>query len=189
MALVGVGAEIAQYARAFRELKRTDMLIVPGTGVVTDAFGVSHWGPYSEFKWVVMAKLRRCKVLFVSVGAGPIDHPLGQVLVKATLSMAGYRSYRDDASRDYLRGIGFRAGGDRVYPDLAFGLPEALLRGDRARSRGTRRTVGLGLMVYPGKYSSVDPRAETYTDYLESLAVLAKWLLEHDYDIPASAGR
>ena len=73
MAFVGVGAELRQYARAFRKLKGTDMLIVPGTGLVTDAFGLSDWGPYSLFKWVLMAKLRRCRVLFVSVGAGPID--------------------------------------------------------------------------------------------------------------------
>ena len=154
MAFVGVGAELRQYARAFRELKGTDMLIVPGTGLVTDAFGLLNWGPYSLFKWVLMAKLRRSRVLFVSIGAGPIDSILGRGLVKATLSLADYRSYRDDASRDYLRGIGFPAKRDRVYPDLVFGLPESLLSRDHARSEGTRRVVGLGLMVYHGKYSA-----------------------------------
>ena len=84
-ALVGMGAELALYARAFRELKRTDMLIVSGTGVVTDAYGLSYWGPYSQFKWVVMAKLRRCRVLFVSVGAGPIYHTLGRILGQGDL--------------------------------------------------------------------------------------------------------
>ena len=182
-ALVGVGAELRQYARAFSNLKGTDMLIVPGTGLVTDAYGLAHWGPYSQFKWVLMAKLRRSKVLFVSVGAGPIDRPVGRVLVKAGLSLADYRSYRDTASRDYLRGIGFRAKRDRVYPDLAFSLPEEWLSGGQPRPEGTRRVVGLGLMVYAGKYSAVDPRPETYLAYLESLAVFAKWLLEHDYDI------
>lgn len=183
MAFVGVGAELRQYARAFRKLKRTDMLIVPGTGVLTDAYGLSSWGPYSVFKWVLMAKLRRSGVLFVSIGAGPIDRPVGRVLVKAALSLADYRSYRDDSSRDYLRGIGFRAKRDRVYPDLVFSLPEALLSPDDGRSEGARRIVGLGLMVYAGRYSAADPRAETYTAYLESLAVFATWLLEHDYDI------
>jgi polysaccharide pyruvyl transferase WcaK-like protein len=43
--------------------------------------------------------------------------------------------------------------------------------------------VGLGLMVYAGKYSTLHPRDETYNAYLESLAVFAGWLLEHDYDI------
>src|ERR1700744_5335344 len=65
MALGGAGAEVGQYARAWRELRGTDMLIVPGTGLVTDVFGITSWGPYSQFKWVLMAKLARCKVLFV----------------------------------------------------------------------------------------------------------------------------
>ena len=183
MAFVGVGAELRQYARAFRKLKGSDMLIVPGTGLVTDAFGLHRWGPYSMFKWVLMAKLRRTRVLFVSIGAGPIDRALGRILVKAALSLADYRSYRDDASRDYLSAIGFRTTRDRVYPDLVFSLPEALFTRDHVRSEGTRRVVGLGLKVYEGKYSAADPRRETYTAYLESLAVFATWLLEHDYDI------
>lgn len=183
MALVGLGGELRQYARAFRELKGTDMLIVPGTGLLTDAEGLSHWGPYSVFKWVLTAKLRRCRVLFVSVGVGPLDGALGRALVKATLSLADYRSYRDDSSRDYLRGIRFRTKGDPVYPDLVFSLPQTLLpRGD-TRSDGTRRVVGLGLMVYAGKYSAVDPHPETYRAYLKSLALFAIWLLDHDYDI------
>ena len=183
MAFVGLGRELRQYARAFRKLKGTDVLIIPGTGLVTDAFGLSRWGPYSQFKWVLMAKLRRSRVLFVSVGAGPVDRGLGRVLVRTTLSLADYRSYRDDASRDYLTGIGFHATRDRVYPDLAFGLPDALFPRDHAQSEGTRRVVGLGLMEHYGRYSAADPGPETYTTYLESLANFATWLLEHDYDI------
>jgi polysaccharide pyruvyl transferase WcaK-like protein len=100
MAMLGVGAELHQFARAFRELEGTDMLIVPGTGLVTDAYGLSQWGPYSQFKWALMAKLRRSRVLFVSIGAGPIHRRAGRVLAKAALSLADYRSYRDKASRD-----------------------------------------------------------------------------------------
>jgi polysaccharide pyruvyl transferase WcaK-like protein len=183
MAFAGVGAELRQYARAFKRLKGTDALIVPGTGLVTDAYGLSYWGPYSLFKWSVAAKLRGCKIMLVSVGAGPIYRGIGRVLVKAALSLADYRSYRDEASRDYLKGIGFRVNGDRVYPDLVFDLPEGLVPRVPARPEGARRIVGLGLMVYAGKYSAADPRPETYTHYLESLADFAQWLLEHDYDI------
>ena len=41
--------------------------------------------------------------------------------------MADYRSYRDEASSDCLKAIGFRSEQDPVYPDLVFSLPEALL--------------------------------------------------------------
>lgn len=183
LAFIGVSDEVRQYARAFRQLKGTDMFIVPGTGLLTDAWGLSSWGPYSLFKWVLMAKLGRCKVFFVSVGAGPIDRPLGRLLVRSALRLADYRSYRDDSSKSYLRGIGFRAERDPVYPDLVFGLPDSFLSLDADRSERRRPVVGLGLMVYAGKYSATDPSPETYKAYLEALAVFAEWLLEHDYDI------
>ena len=180
---VAAGAQIWDYARAFSKLKGTDALIVPGTGLLTDAYGLQQWGLHSQFKWALMAKLRRARVLYVSVGAGPIDRPLGRMLAKATLSLADYRSYRDDASRDYLKGIGFPAERDPVYPDLVFGLPEAMLVDEGAQSAAPRRVVGLGLMGYSEKYSSSDSRPETYTTYLEALAALAGWLLERGYDI------
>jgi polysaccharide pyruvyl transferase WcaK-like protein len=182
-AFLGAAGELRQYARAFRALDGTDLLIVPGTGLLNDASGLYNWGPYSMFKWVLVAKLRRCRLLFVSVGVGPLDRSLGRALVKAALSMADYRSYRDDSSLRYLRGIGFRANEDRVYPDLVFGLPQELLPKASPRSDRTRRVVGLGLMVYAGKYSAAEPTPETYTAYLDALAVFAQWLLDHGYDI------
>ena len=176
-------AEALQYARAFWQLKRSDMLIVPGTGLVTDAYGLGHWGPYNMFKWVLMAKVRRARVLFISVGAGPIDRTLGRALVKAAMSLADYRSYRDDASRDCLRGIGLRVNGDRVYPDLVFSMPEVASLHEHAYTEGGRRVVGLGLMGYVGMYCAADPLPETYNAYLASLASFATWLLANDYDI------
>jgi polysaccharide pyruvyl transferase WcaK-like protein len=182
-ALVGLYAELRQYVRAFVKLKGTDTLIVPGTGLVNDAFGLSQWGPLGMFRWVLMAKLRGCRVLIISVGAGPIDTALGRMLIKAIFRLADYRSYRDDVSRDCLRGIGFAAEADPVYPDLAFSLPEPLLPQRSDRPATARRVVGLGLMEYYGKYSASDPRPETFTAYLECLVAFASWLLAHDYDV------
>ncbi|HEX5194068.1 MAG TPA: polysaccharide pyruvyl transferase family protein [Solirubrobacteraceae bacterium] len=182
-ALAGIAAEAAQYRRAFGELKGTDMLIVPGTGLVTDAFGLANWGPYSQFKWVLMAKLRRTRVLYVSVGAGPVDTVAGRRLVRAALSLADYRSYRDEASRECMRSIGVRVDDDRVFPDLVFGLPVALPAREHARAAQSRPVVGLGLMVFPGRYSAADPHPRTYRTYLDSLAAFAEWLLTRGYDI------
>jgi chemotaxis protein methyltransferase CheR len=183
MSLAGAAAELAQYGRAFAELRGSDMLIVPGTGLVTDVFGLSSWGPYNLFKWILIAKLRRCRVLFVSIGAGPFETPLGRSLVRAATSLGDYRSFRDEPSRDAVRAIGGGSERDTVYPDLAFGLPRGLLPARSSPSRRERRVVGLGLMVYYGRYSTADPHSGTYATYLESLAVFAAWLLEHDYDI------
>ena len=180
---VALVAELREYARAYRELTGTDVLIVPGTGLLTDAYGLAGWGPYSLFKWCLLARLRGCRVQFVSVGAGPIYGTAGRALVRAALSLAGYRSYRDASSRDYLTGISVATDGDEIYPDLAFSLSDELVVRDQVVPEGGRRVVGLGLMEYPGRYSSADPQAETYSAYLQSLATFAAWLLEHDYDI------
>ena len=187
MAFLGVREEVGQYVRAFNTLRETDMLIIPGTGLLTDAYGLSSWGPYNVFKWSLVAKLRGCKVLFVSVGVGPLYGTLGRFLAKSALLLADYRSYRDSSSATYLPTTGFRATDDPVYPDLVFSLPQTLLPPDANRVGGNR-VVGLGLMLYAGKYSVATPRDETYRVYLESLVLFVKWLLAHDYDVRLLVG-
>ena len=158
------------------------MLIVAGTGLVSDAYGLRGWGPYSLFKWSLLAKMRGCKLLFVSVGAGPIYGHLGRVLVRASLALADFRSYRDASSLHYLNSIGFATTTDRVYPDLAFSLPLAVI--PLHSNRGTRRpVVGVGVMLYAGKYSVEKPSITIYRNYLENLLILVRWLLESEYDV------
>jgi len=168
-------------------LRRIDMLIVPGTGLLTDAYGLLNWGPYNMLKWSLMAKICRCKLLFVSVGAGPIYGTLGRCFVKSALSLADFRSYRDKPTMQYLMDIGFRADNDHVYPDLVFSLPVAAIPKQDTRSRG-RSVVGLGLMGYAGKYSVSNPSNETYLRYLENLAKVVRWLLAHEYDVRLLSG-
>ncbi|HUA38722.1 MAG TPA: polysaccharide pyruvyl transferase family protein [Candidatus Sulfopaludibacter sp.] len=179
---IGAPSELCRWLDAFKALKKADVLIIPGTGLLTDAYGLLNWGPYNLFKWSVAAKLRRCKLVFVSVGAGPLYGVLGRYFVKSALSLADFRSYRDRASLNYLQSVGISTNGDPVYPDLVFGLPEAMLphRGER---RSDRRVVALGLMPYAGKYSAADPSDDTYQEYLNNLVTFTQWLLARDYDV------
>ena len=184
---IAAPSEFCRWFETFNTLRRADMLIIPGTGLLTDAYGLMAWGPYNLFKWSLIASVCRCKVLFVSVGAGPVYSALGKYFVKSALSLADFRSYRDKASLEYLKGIGFSTNSDRIYPDLVFSLPEAMLphHGDR---RGKRSIVGLGVMPYAGKYSVAKPSDVTYRKYLESLVTFVRWLLMHDYDIRLLTG-
>ncbi|HET6413616.1 MAG TPA: polysaccharide pyruvyl transferase family protein [Anaeromyxobacter sp.] len=171
--------EIWGLARAYRSLAGTRMLVMTGTGMLGD-FGIEPLGLHYEIlKWAALAKAHGAKVLFVSVGAGPLAKPLSRRIVKWALSIADYRSYRDEFSRRYLAEIGFDTKKDFVYPDIAFGLPV-----DAALPRLRRtRVVGLGVMDYYGTES--DPRRgeETYRQYLENLANFVSWLLERDYTV------
>jgi len=107
---------------------------------------------------------------------------LGKYFVKSALSLADFRSYRDNASLQYVKSIGFLTNSDSVYPDLVFSLPEAMLPHDGDR-RGKRPIVGLGVMPYAGKYSIARPTDAIYQEYLKSLVTFVRWLLVHDYDI------
>src|SRR5206468_8161134 len=78
--LVAIPSEIYRWFRGIRLLRSTDILIIPGTGLLTDAGGLLGWGPYGVFKWCVIAKLSGCEILFVSVGGGPIYSTSGKLL-------------------------------------------------------------------------------------------------------------
>ena len=179
---VGIPSELYRWVESVRTLWGNDVLIVVGTGLLTDAFSLAGWGPYSTFKWSVAARLCRCQLSFVSVGVGPLHRRAGRFLVKSSLSLADFRSYRDEATVQYLKGIGFHREEDKVYPDLAYSLPLDLLPQDQPR-QGRRPVVGLGLMTHSGMYGVEKTTAEDYAAYLETLAILVKWLLAHDYDI------
>jgi polysaccharide pyruvyl transferase WcaK-like protein len=179
---IGIPSELYRWIEGLMMLKYTDVLIIPGTGLLTDAYGLRSWGPYSLFKWSLTAKMRGCKLLFVSVGAGPIYSRAGRWLVRSALALADFRSYRDTATKEYLSSIGVAAASDRVYPDLAFSIGDQIRR-KCVISRGCRSVVGLGLMLYHRKLSGDVRRECTYTAYLEQLVVFVKWLLAQDYDI------
>ncbi len=179
---VGIPSEIYRWLKGIVTLRSTDVLIIVGTGLLTDAFSLGGWGPYSTFKWSVIAKLCRCKLCFVSVGAGPLNRATGRFLVKSALSLADFRSYRDGSTLQYLKSIGFRPDDDRLYPDLAFSLPAALLSHSDSR-KGRRLVVGLGLMAYSAMYGIERTTSADYATYLETLAELVKWLLNREYDV------
>src|SRR6185437_15100885 len=181
-AFVGVPSEIYRWLKATRSLRDTEFFIVVGTGLLTDAFRLGGWGPYSVFKWTVAAKLAKCKVCFVSVGAGPLERPIGRFLIKFSLSLADFCSFRDQATLEYMRSIGLRREADRVFPDLAFSLPSDVLPQARPPRNG-HPIVGLGLMTFDGMYGVEKTTRGHYNAYLETLVDLVKWLLGHGYDI------
>jgi polysaccharide pyruvyl transferase WcaK-like protein len=182
MLSIGIISEPYRWVKGLMMLRRTDMLIIPGTGLLTDAYGLLSWGPYNLFKWSLIARVCRCKLFFVSVGAGPIYGVLGRCFVKSALSFADFRSYRDNSTMQYLNGIGFQTNNDRVYPDLVFSLPQAVIpHQDTKKSR--RPVVGLGLMYDAGRYSVPNPRNETHLAYLENLVKVVRWLIAQEYDV------
>ncbi len=173
-------ARIRDHIGAFRNIRRLDALLIPGTGILDD-FGERPIGfPYSLFLTCLVAKLRGIPVAFVSTGAGPIHHPLSRWLMKSAAGMAAYRSYRDLISKEFMQSIGFDASRDPVYPDLAFRLPDPALA---ERPNGHAPTIGIGVMAYYGWSGDPEANAAIYQLYMKKLAGFAIWLLNNGYRI------
>jgi polysaccharide pyruvyl transferase WcaK-like protein len=180
---LGPFIELGRWVKVIQHLAGTHMLVMTGTGMLSDV-GISPFGlHYDILRWSIAAKLCRCKVLFVSVGVGPIRHPISKILVKAALRLADYRSYRDMFSKRYVEEMGIALKGDAVYPDLAFSLPTGMLPNGRARD--SRRTVvGIGLITYDTRRTTSQESVETiYRDYITKVASFVRWLIEHNYTV------
>jgi len=176
---IGIPVELYRWFSVIKELMGSHMLMMTGTGMLSDS-GIGPLGlHYDILRWSVVAKLCRCKLLFVSVGAGPLRHPLARFFVKAALRMADYRSYRDNFSKGYVKSIGFDADADAVYPDLAFSLPEGMLPNDQ-RDGDKRAPVGVGLITHYVQRSLSDDVEQTYREYVTKMARFIGWLVEHN---------
>ena len=179
---IGIPAELYRWYKAVKMLKGSDMLVMTGTGMLGD-FGILPFGlHYDILRWAIVARLCRCKLLFVSVGVGPIRNLLSGCFVKAALSFADYRSYRDGFSKHYLESVGFATNGDTVYPDLAFSLPQAIMPDNHVRD-SQETVVGVGIMTYYNKPHTSASDETAYSDYIGKVAAFVMWLLEHQYTV------
>jgi len=176
-------AEPLSWGAALATMWRADALLMSGTGMLADSGEGPSGLPYEILKWSLAAWLCRRRLLFVSVGVEPMLHWLSRFFIRTSLRLAGYRSYRDAQSRALLQRIGFPAGGDAVYPDLAFSLPASLA--DRVVPHGpsARPTVAVGLYDYCGRGAVSAVEAQAYRGYLDKLCTLVHWLLERGYSV------
>jgi polysaccharide pyruvyl transferase WcaK-like protein len=83
-----------------------------------------------------------------------------------------------------MESVGVDVRSDRVYPDLAFRLPNPKL----SRLDGTPLTVALGVMSYRGWRSDLEPRDELSEAYLKKLTRFVIWLLDRGYYVRILTG-
>ncbi|MFF9809249.1 polysaccharide pyruvyl transferase family protein [Streptomyces coeruleorubidus] len=125
IAAKGLG-KLVDAVRTAAWVRRHDVVIVPGMGVLEATLPLRPWGfPYSLFLLCASGRLFGTRVALVSVGAAAIGNRPTRTLVRWSARLATYRSYRDTQSRDAMRAMGVDTTRDEVYPDLAFALPAA----------------------------------------------------------------
>jgi polysaccharide pyruvyl transferase WcaK-like protein len=178
--------EIPLWIRTMRQVRTLDQLIVAGTGALDDFAAMNPLGLTLDlFRWTLLARLLGVKLSYVSVGAGPIHHPINRILMKWSLAFGSYRSYRDEWSRDYLTGIGFDTSEDQIYPDLVFGRPKHTLPPRRAIAKSPK-IIGVGVMTYSGWSSS---STEIYDRYIQNISRFTTWLLQQGYVVRLLVGQ
>ncbi|GCD40473.1 polysaccharide pyruvyl transferase family protein [Streptomyces paromomycinus] len=174
VAAKGLGKVVDAF-RTAAWVRRHDVVIVPGMGVLEATLPLRPWGfPYALFLLCASGRLTGTRVALVGVGAAPIGNRATRALVRWSARLATYRSYRDTLSRDAMRATGVDTAHDEVYPDLAFALP--VPQADTPPD--SPGTVCVGVMAFHG---SDDDRAradEIHRRYLEGTTRFVRTLVE-----------
>ncbi|WP_413798218.1 polysaccharide pyruvyl transferase family protein [Streptomyces iranensis] len=171
-------------------VRRHDVVIVPGMGVLEATLPLRPWGfPYSLFLLCASGRLLRTRVALVGVGAAEIGNRPTRALVRWSARLAAYRSYRDTRSRDAMRAMGVDTARDEVYPDLAFALPTprewGIPRsepvgelGEAPSGSGSPGPVCLGVMDFHGGNDDRAQADEIYRRYLDGTIRFVRALVE-----------
>ncbi|GHA27228.1 membrane protein [Streptomyces spiroverticillatus] len=164
--------KVVDAARTAAWVRRHDVVIVPGMGVLEATLPLRPWGfPYALFLLCASGRALGTPVALVGVGAAPIRDRATRALVRWSGKLAAYRSYRDDLSRDAMRRMGVDTSGDKVYPDLAFALPTP-------QASAPPGQVCVGVMDFHGGNDDRARAEEIHRRYLEGTTRFVRALVE-----------
>ncbi|MGX1563148.1 polysaccharide pyruvyl transferase family protein [Streptomyces sp. NPDC055506] len=175
-AIAGKGlGKLVDVVRTAAWVRRHDVVIVPGMGVLEATLPLRPWGfPYSLFLLCAAGRLFRTRVALVGVGAAPIRDRATRALVRRSARLAAYRSYRDAQSRDAMREMGVDTAHDEVCPDLAFALPTPPAIGPS----GPPGAVCVGVMDFHGGNDDRARAEEIHRRYLDGTTRFVRALIE-----------
>lgn len=121
LALVSrLSREAHHWVYAWRALESCTCLVISGGGQLDDLWGGSFGHPYALFKWTVLAKARRARIIALSVGAGRIQGIVSRYFIRQVLVRCDYLSVRDECTKQIALDIA-PSSRVNVVPDLAFG--------------------------------------------------------------------
>lgn len=161
-----------------------DLFIVPGTGILDDYNEEPFGWPFAVLRWSLAAKLAGSRFAFISIGAGPVTHPLSRMFIRKASTMATYRSYRDQNSYDFMRSLNINVTKDAVTADIAFSLPVA----QDEEHRSFHQRIGLGIMTYRGWEKQSTDGASIYNTYLDKMAQLIDRLVSGGREVRLLTG-
>jgi polysaccharide pyruvyl transferase WcaK-like protein len=167
----GLG-KLVDAVRTANWVRKQDVVIVPGMGVLETTLPLRPWGwPYSLFLLSLTGRLFFTRVVFLAVGAGVVADRANRALLVGAARLAGYRSYRDEVSRDALCAMGVDTSRDPVHTDLAFALPNPGPLADHG-------VVGVGVMDYHGSNEDRARAGRIHRDYVSRMTQFVRWVVD-----------
>lgn len=176
--------EMRFLARSYGILKNIDLLIIAGSNQFLDNFGGPFGFPYTLLKWSILARLASTRLVYLSVGAGPLDARLSRLLVRLALMFSDYTSYRDLASKKLIETRAFPKNG-KVYPDLAYSLtlPEPANEPRKMDAVADKPVVAINVMpMYDSRYWCVHDD-DRYQQYIEKVTAFCAKLFQEKYPV------
>ncbi|MQS01257.1 polysaccharide pyruvyl transferase family protein, partial [Streptomyces alkaliterrae] len=185
-AIAGKGlGKLVDVFRTAAWVRRHDVVIVPGMGVLEATLPLRPWGfPYSLFLLCASGRLLGTRVALVGVGAAPIRSRPTRALLRWSARLAAYRSYRDGLSRDAMRKMGVDTRRDEVYPDLAFALPTP----PDGSPDGPSGRVCVGVMDFHGGNDDRARAEEIHRRYLEGITRFVRALVADGREVRLLTG-
>jgi polysaccharide pyruvyl transferase WcaK-like protein len=178
--------ELTHLGRSFRILRTLDSLIIAGGGQLSELWRGPWSHPYNVLKFCVLAKFANTKLLFLNVGAGPLNHPLSKLFARWSVCLADYVSFRDVESQTLVRELGVKRK-TYVGPDSAYALDVTNYR-TRNRVNASGRLVGINPIGFCDPRIWPRPDSSAYSQYLDKLAAFSLWLLAHHYRLRIFSG-
>lgn len=170
--LLKVAGRMFDTFRILAWVRRHDVVIVPGMGVLEATLPLRPWAfPYAMLCLGAAGRLAGTKVALISVGASVIRKRTTRWMITMAARLAHHRSYRDALSRDAMCEMGVDVSADDVYPDLAFALPVPPVRAPAG-------TVGVGVMAYFGGNDDRERADELHSSYVDTMKRFVRWLVD-----------
>lgn len=175
--LLKVVGRVLDGFRTVAWVRRYDIVIVPGMGVLEATLPLRPWAfPYSLLWLCASGRLCGTRVALVSVGADVIRKRATRWMITRAARLAHYRSYRDALSRDAMREMGADVVVDEVYPDLAFALPVPPTT--RVAPGAVTGAVGVGVMAYYGGNDDRGQAGEIHRAYVDTMKRFVRLLVD-----------
>ena len=169
--------------RTYWNMRGTDLLVVPGMGVLESKFATSPWGmPLWLLAAVGSCRLRGGRVAILNIGVDVPRSPLTKRFFRWTIALADYCSYRDEGSREAAREIGVRGELGPVRPDLAFSLA------DPPTGAAIPGRVVVGVMVYEGELHTPGRGPGLVREYADKMVMAVGRMLDSGRSVTLVVG-